>query len=367
MLAKKNIVLRGSGKVKEAVLDWIKTNNPKSGDPFMSQRTLAKLLNVDPMTAHKALSELTQQGVLYRVKGRGSFIGHAQKALNSLNIALVVNRPNLQSSVHNANHWHIVQRVSSGIMQSLKDNDVYSTVVIPLDTKPQIAEDRLLRYDAIYFIGCVEFASLIDQLLKSKKKQVVIIGPDIETKTPCLKLTMGLAESVYKGISFLAKNGYRRIAYIGSEQSYNKFEGYKKALADYGLPLVEENIVLNITKQNEGARGASILLGRGLDCDAIFVDTDLKAVGVIEYLTKQGIKVPEDIGVMGFDGMEMFSNAPPYLTSVKTCQKEIIRQSLEFLREKGSKEVVDHNIECVGTVVPNKTVKHAEAIALNVF
>lgn len=358
MLTESDIALKGAAKVKNEVRNWIRQHRPSPGDRFMSQRELARLLDVDPMTAHKALSELTDEGVLYRVQGKGSFIGNAPREIHALNLAMALARPDLDNPVTNSNHWHIVQRAITAVMQSLKDHDTFSTAIVPLQTDTRRAEDRLQTYDAVIFFGDLEYRDLIETMIKSRKTPVIIIDSLVPAVIDtAIRLSLGLNESVYRGITYMAKNGYRRIAYIGSDLSPDKIAGYKRALADYALPLEEKNIVMGIDDQDSGARGASILYGRGLNCDGIFVDTDFKALGVIDYLNNQGVKVPEDIGVMGFDGISSCINAPPYLTTVKTCHGELIAGALEFLRHSERKKAISHYIEIPGNVVPNKTLK----------
>ena len=119
MLTESDIELKGAAKVKNEVRNWIRQHRPSPGDRFMSQRELARLLDVDPMTAHKALSELTDEGVLYRVQGKGSFIGNAPREIHALNLAMALARPDLDNPVTNSNCWPIVQRVITAVMQSV--------------------------------------------------------------------------------------------------------------------------------------------------------------------------------------------------------------------------------------------------------
>ncbi|MFA7231486.1 MAG: substrate-binding domain-containing protein, partial [Victivallaceae bacterium] len=227
------------------------------------------------------------------------------------------------------------------------------------------AQNRLLHYDAVFFIGDEEYCELINNMLTSKQTQVCLIDPSNKEKN-CLQLSLSLKESAYRAVSFMARNGYRRIAYIGSDHHpEGKLSGYKLALKEYGLPLIEKNIIIGINAQTDGQRGVSILMGHGMDCDSIFVDTDSKAAGVITYLAQQGLKVPEDIGVMGFDGLDVFVKAPPYLTTVKTCFKEVIEKALELLREKDRNEIIERCIEYPGKIIVNRTTFNGKNLTTN--
>ena len=98
--------------------------------------------------------------------------------------------------------------------------------------------------------------------------------------------------------------------------------GYRMALKDFGIPVDEELIFRGFSLQKDGTRAASILMARGMPCDAVFADTDLLALGMIEHFRTKGIKIPEDIGIMGYHGLEVATAQPPYLTSVSIPRSE---------------------------------------------
>jgi DNA-binding transcriptional regulator YhcF (GntR family) len=68
--------------VKEQVRRWIESSGLRAGDRIMSQNELAKKMSVDPMTVHKALTELADEGLIVRIKGKGTFVAETgQKVL----------------------------------------------------------------------------------------------------------------------------------------------------------------------------------------------------------------------------------------------------------------------------------------------
>jgi len=346
---------KGAEKVKAEILSWLRKHKPLPGEKFFSQRELAQILKVDPMTAHKALKELDDNGILYRIHGKGTFIGPRPEEVACKRYAIIVPRMNIENKEVNPDSWHIVNKIYSAFMHSLRENEIFSTVVVQPGEKVNPRGFKPNEYDAVFFSSENEFSGLISYLIESQETQVIIIGSKQDSCLRCMHLSPSLTESVYNGISYMAEAGYRKIAYIGSEKMTEKFKGYKKALSDYGLKLDMNNVVLGIEAQREGARGASLLLGKNSDIDAIFVDTDQKAVGVIDYLASQEIKVPGDIGVMGFDGLEQFINAPPYLTSVKTDFGNLLGNALKILRNKKRNEYIEDRLDIPGFVIPNKT------------
>ena len=151
MIAATPIPLRGAEKAKHAIREWIRKNKPRRHDKFFSQRELAKLLDVDPMTAHKALRQLSEEGVLYRQRGRGSFIGPAPITNRGLRMALIMPGADYDDPDMNPDNWHMVQRHTAAIMRAMNNDDTFSVVVLsvaalPADSLLALALPLLLRF-----------------------------------------------------------------------------------------------------------------------------------------------------------------------------------------------------------------------------
>ena len=358
-MLKNATTLRGAEKVKQAVEQWIEENQPQQHDKFFTQRELAKMLNVDPMTAHKALNELTAAGMLYRRRGKGSFIGPDPKIIKKLKICLVSHKSNLDNPRSNPNNWHMIRKINNGILNSLENNENFSTIIITPGDNSQANIDLLSKYDAIFFYSNNEYSSLIAELIK-RKAMVIINKPDPQCQFKCVKISYPIAEDAKTAIHYLLDCGYKKIAYIGSDihpSGAQKMAGYKKALTEYGITVNNELIVNLRLRQNEGAKGAEELFNRKVEFDAIFIDTDLKAIGVIEYLTRIGINVPSDIGVMGFDGLEHYTGAPLYLTSIQPASEETLTNVIDFIRNDTT-GLRDYEFPvALGKVIKNQTTR----------
>ncbi len=351
--------LRGTEKVKKAVHQWIKANKPRPGEKFHSQNQLARMLHVDPMTAHKALTELAGEKVIYRIKGKGSFIGPDPSLKLGLRLAFVTPGANFENPKINPNCWHIIQRINTFMLQGLKENDSFSTLIVAPGSSNARDIKRLSSYDAVFFSGYEEFSSLIEKLIKHDTT-VVIDGISGECDFDCIKIFRYLEQDVKTGVSYLIERGYKNIAYIGASTSFRhgklKLSGYQEALKDYGMKFNEQLVFEGINNHNEGSRGAAMLVNRKVKFDAVFVDTDLKAIGVIEYLTLNGIKIPENVGVMGFDGVDQCIGPPLYLTSIKLTDNAIAT-AINFIRKNGRTGKVFNVPQKPRRIIENRTTK----------
>jgi len=92
-----------------------------------------------------------------------------------------------------------------------------------------------------------------------------------------------------------------------------------------------------------GYSAAEKILDRFPDTSAIFAFNDEMAVGAMRYLKEQGIKVPDDISVVGFDGIELGKYTNPSLTTVEQSGYELGLKSIELLNKIIKGEEVEDN------------------------
>jgi len=97
------------------------------------------------------------------------------------------------------------------------------------------------------------------------------------------------------------------------------------ALASSGRQLASENVVRTELTMNGGLDAARKLLGRpsGELPEAVFALSDVLAIGLMHGLREAGIKIPEDVSVVGYDDIEMAAHTFPPLTTVRQPAAEI--------------------------------------------
>ena len=83
----------------------------------------------------------------------------------------------------------------------------------------------------------------------------------------------------------------------------------------------------------DGYRAARNLLERGREFTAIFAMSDVMAIGAIRALREAGRNVPEDVSVIGFDGLAMGEYTVPTLTTIRQSVRELADRSIEMLLE----------------------------------
>lgn len=132
------------------------------------------------------------------------------------------------------------------------------------------------------------------------------------------ELTCALIDDVRGGrivAEYLLARGYRRFAFVGDTRhqplgftsSRDRLEGFRAALADQGITLSEENILLDEHGRREARALAEQLLVRPprKRPDAVFAASDTQALGVLDALRQHGLRAPDDLAVVGFDDIEV--------------------------------------------------------------
>lgn len=136
-------------------------------------------------------------------------------------------------------------------------------------------------------------------------------------------------------MEYLLGLGHRRIGFIGGrpdlQSAVRRLQGYQDSLRQANIPLDPDLIQIGDFTQETGYRCAQKLLALPVRPTAIFAANDKSAIGAIEAITEIGLKVPEDISVVGFDNIEEASFVNGGLTTVDQFISDMGRVAVEML------------------------------------
>jgi DNA-binding LacI/PurR family transcriptional regulator len=135
--------------------------------------------------------------------------------------------------------------------------------------------------------------------------------------------------------------GRRRIAAIGDQRdagpgtAWLRLAGYTDALRDAGLA-VDRRLVMPAPSyhRQDGAEAMTRLLDLDEPPDAVFCFNDLMAFGAIRAILSRGLRVPGDVAVVGFDGIEEGRFSTPTLTTISPDKRQIARLAVALLHER---------------------------------
>lgn len=148
-------------------------------------------------------------------------------------------------------------------------------------------------------------------------------------------------------IDYLYSLGHRNIGIISGPAKHlvtvNRMDACKDAFVKYGLRLLDERTFSGPFSYENGYSSAKALLEKDKDITAIFAFDDVIALGAIKAVSELGLKVPEDISIVGFDDIEMAQYSIPSLTTVKRFKFDIYqlvaRMIIDMIENKYIKNI----------------------------
>lgn len=317
-------------QIKAHVIGQIDALALRPGDQIMSQNQLASLFGTTAVTVHKALTELADAGVVYRQKGAGTFVGPEPTRIGR--ICLVLPGEHLDDPAVNPHHWAYVQSLIHGFMRAAGSDWVFSTRAFTPDCDLATAARELASYDGVFFHHSKEPRRLLQHLATQTRTPLICFGlprPWLDASTIDHDMVGGTAA----GVAHLLALGHRRIGLVRSDAGWADpwQRGYEQALQAAGIT-PEPAWILRVREGlSSGADAAAALLADDRGLDAVFVESDLRALGLIDALSRAGVAVPQDLAVMGYDGLETSTRQPPYLTSVSVPFVRMIQLGLDIL------------------------------------
>ena len=138
-------------------------------------------------------------------------------------------------------------------------------------------------------------------------------------------------------VDALIEKGHRKIAVVGGERvvsdtGRSRYEGCLASMQAHGIAFDEEKDYRAVRFSYEGGyRGTMDLIESGREFTALFAAADVMAIGAIRALRDGGLRVPEDVSVMGFDGLPLGSYLVPQLASVAQPAQQMGQRCVEIL------------------------------------
>jgi len=139
----------------------------------------------------------------------------------------------------------------------------------------------------------------------------------------------------YEAISYLLSLGHQRIGFITGNMEFgcarDRLNGYRAALKDHGVPFDPPLVSEGDFWQPQGYQCTQKLLSLAEPPTAIFASNDAMAFGVMEAARERGLRLPEDLSIIGFDDIPQASHVHPALTTVRQPLEEMGRSAANLL------------------------------------
>ena len=326
----------------------------------VSIKTVSRVVNDEPY-----VRVATRQRVLDAIDSLGYVVSQPARRLSSgqsYTIGLIF---------HNAS-WHYIQNVQKGVLETVRKRGGYSALLHPCDTNCRDDVKEILNLvhqsmvDGFIFTPPVDNDSELMDNLQQLNIPFIRLTPQ-DRKSPLPYVTATDRQGAFEMTNYLIGLGHRRIGFIHGpvEQraAHDRFEGYKQALATSNLEFLPNLIQQGNDFFDSGNRAASKLLELTPLPTAIFCNNDEMAAGAISAVFENGLHVPGDISVAGFDNIPLASQIWPPLTTVNQPIFEIAETAtnhlIRLLRGEDVKhlyhELSTNLVIRKSTAVPNRT------------
>lgn len=234
------------------------------------------------------------------------------------NIGLII--PNL----HNPVFAEMVEGVKNYL------SDAGYNIIIEVTQQNLEMEKNYLRSVRLQKVdGLIVFPTFLqeirDELVQIQKEKfpIVICGTRMdEEAVPINYVSSNIVEGAYLATESLIKKGHKKICLmsgeINNQQSDERIKGYKQALRMYGIPYDEKFILKSAPDLDSVYQKSFQFIGEHPDVTAFFCLFDYIALAVYKAIQKRGLRVPQDIALIGYDDIELDRFMPVELSSVRT-------------------------------------------------
>ena len=308
----------------------------------LTLRDVSQASGVSEMTVSRVLrnrgdvSQNTRDKVLLAAKQLGYVPNKIAGALASQRVNLVaVIIPSLSNMVF--------PEVMTGISEVLETTDLQPVVGVT-DYLPE-KEERVLyemlswRPSGIIIAG-LEHSENSAIMLKASGIPVVEIM-DIDGSPVDAMVGISHRRAGREMAVSILKAGYRKIGFLGTKmpldhRARKRFEGFTEALAKNGVEVTDQEFYSGGSALVKGREMTQELLRRNPKLDFLYFSNDLIGAGGLLYLIEQGIDIPNQIGLAGFNGVELLQGLPRQLATMDACRNEIGRKAAEMIVQQVS-------------------------------
>ncbi|WP_230390846.1 LacI family DNA-binding transcriptional regulator [Reinekea sp. G2M2-21] len=298
----------------------------------VSQPTVSVILNG---SGSVKVSEETKQRVFAKARELGYQFKSVRHGYRHSRIALVVNSLNM--------HDPFISAISSAKARAWERDAVLSVFDYEDNDDLKMAmfdEIRTGDYQGLIFASNTPREIDSSEVLTLEKRVLLNCYDSGSDKIPALLPADSLGG--FRACEHLINAGYRKIAMVCGESwslsSIDREKGFRQAMANHGLPVNDHSIVYGNWSVKQAFLATQSLLALPSLPDAIFCASDLMVLGVYQALQQRGLRVPQDIAVIGYDNQLLATEISPSLSSVELPYDEMGRMAVDQILDDTSPE-----------------------------
>ena len=328
-------------KLKETIIKEIKNGTLKENDAILSERLLTEKFHISRISVRKAISELIEENYLYTIPGKGTFVKgltseYTPPSRRTYNLGYILcGTP--RSMIQVPYFAHIIQGAEK---ECLKHN--YHLLVSTtshtwgpggkgLPSMIQQGKVDGVILEGIDLDSWLEINKAIPSLIISNYICEPNKLPNVDTLDYVAANNLGAVRNV---LEYLKSRGHKKIGFIYQHLSHSTFaerlQGFTSGITSLRLRTRDRWIASG----SSGDEAISKILSSGDIPTAVVAGNDTLAMDAMNECRKQGLNVPDDISLVGFDDIETSPWSQPPLTTVRVLTEEMGKQAARRLIEK---------------------------------
>ena len=337
----------------------------EDGGRALTLRDVSEASGVSEMTVSRVLrgrgdvSATTREKVLKAAKELGYVPNKIAGALASQRVNLIaVIIPSMSNMVF--------PEVLTGINEALEDSEFQAVVGVTsyLPEKEEKVLFQMLSWrPSGVIIAGLEHTHVSRQMMMASGIPVVEIMDIDGTPVDCV-VGISHRRAGRKMAEAITKAGYKRIGFLGTKmpldhRARKRFEGFTESLAKSSIEIADHEFYSGGSGLTKGRDMTREMLERNPDLDFLYYSNDMISAGGLLYLLEQGANIPDEIGLAGFNGVELLKGLPIELATMDACRKEIGYKAAEIIRSRldGSFKQSDKIVELSPTLNAGETLR----------
>jgi LacI family transcriptional regulator len=296
-----------------------------------SKMTVSRVLNKHPYVKSKTRTKILDLIKKFKYHPNITAVNLSRKSPQT--IALVIQYEHLFTTYY-------FTEILQGI-EKIVDEYSYNLIILNVTARQEEEVERITNWYFGKFVkGFLVLAPPQDSVLVKKMRAAdvpfVLIGASEGFKGSCF-VDVENYTGAYKAAKYLLGLGHKHIGLIAGPpergDAREREAGFRKALADKKIPMLENLVVCGHFKEDLGYQAMLQLLIQPNRPTAVFAANDLMAKGAMMAIKESGLQIPKDISIVGFDDINIAAQLIPPLTTVKQPMFRLGTEAASFLIE----------------------------------
>lgn len=304
------------------------------------------------------VSDATREKVLEAAKALGYVPNKIAGALASQRVNLVaVIIPSLSNLVF--------PEVLTGISKELEDTGLQPVVGVTnyaLEKEETVLYEMLSWRPSGVIIAGLEHTDAARAMLENAGIPIVEIM-DVDGKGIDSVVGISHRRAGLKMAEAIVAAGYRRIGFLGTKmpedhRARKRLEGFKEGLEAAGLSLADQEFYAGGSALLKGREMTEAILKRSPDLDFLYYSNDMIGAGGLLWCLENGIDVPNQIGLAGFNGVDLLEGLPRRLATMDACRREIGQRAAAIIAGRSPSGLIGGEIiELQPVLQPGDTIR----------